>query len=94
MNVMPPPSGLARKRRLKGDRITLAHGGGGKAMRDLIEDVFVAAFENPDMGEMEDQARLTAPALREAGVSDADIHLMTIENPRRIFTGEGPAQRN
>ncbi len=38
--------------------MTLAHGGGGKAMRDLIDDVFVAVFDNPAMGEMEDQARL------------------------------------
>lgn len=43
---------------LKTDTVTLAHGGGGKAMRDLIDDVFVAAFDNPDMGDMEDQARL------------------------------------
>ena len=27
--------------------VTLAHGGGGKAMKDLIDDVFVAAFDNP-----------------------------------------------
>ncbi len=38
--------------------MTLAHGGGGKAMRDLIDDVFVAAFDNPAMGDLEDQARL------------------------------------
>lgn len=44
--------------RLRTDTVTLAHGGGGKAMRDLIDDVFVAAFENADMGDMEDQARL------------------------------------
>ena len=61
MNVMTPP------RRLNVDRVTLAHGGGGKAMRDLIEDVFVTAFQNPEMGEMEDQARLTSSALTEAG---------------------------
>lgn len=42
--------------------ITMAHGGGGRAMRDLIEGVFAAAFRNPDQGEMEDQARLTLPA--------------------------------
>jgi hydrogenase expression/formation protein HypE len=47
---------------LAADTITMAHGGGGKAMRDLIDDVFVGAFDNPDMGEMEDQARLTPPA--------------------------------
>jgi hydrogenase expression/formation protein HypE len=50
--------------RLRADRVTLAHGGGGRAMRDLIEEVFATAFR-PDS--MEDQARLEAPALREAG---------------------------
>lgn len=45
-------------------RITLAHGGGGKAMRALIDTVFAAAFEPPGM---EDQARLTAPALTAEG---------------------------
>lgn len=43
---------------LKSQTVTMAHGGGGKAMRDLIDDVFVAAFDNPDIGDMEDQARL------------------------------------
>ena len=59
--MVPPP------RRLKAERVTLAHGGGGKAMRDLIQDVFTTAFDNPHLGEMEDQARLTAPALAQAG---------------------------
>ena len=64
MNVMAPP------RRLNVDRVTLAHGGGGKAMRDLIEDVFVTAFRNPELpalDALEDQARLTSDALAEAG---------------------------
>lgn len=47
--------------RLKSATVTLSHGGGGKAMRDLIDDVFVAAFDNPAMGDMEDQARLVPP---------------------------------
>lgn len=51
-------------RRMKSDTVTLAHGGGGKAMRDLIEDVFVSVFE-PDS--MEDQARLTNAALANSG---------------------------
>lgn len=51
-------------RRMKSDTVTLAHGGGGKAMRDLIEDVFVSVFE-PDG--MEDQARLTNAALANSG---------------------------
>lgn len=49
---------------LRGDRVTLAHGGGGSAMRDLIEEVFTGVFE-PDS--MEDQARLQAEALAEPG---------------------------
>ncbi len=57
---MESPNG----RRLRGDRVTLAHGGGGKAMRDLIEDVFVGAFEPASM---EDQARLTHDALTQTG---------------------------
>ncbi len=52
---------------LKADRITLAHGSGGKAMRDLIDDVFVSAFDNPAMGEMEDQARISLESLQAKG---------------------------
>ncbi len=50
--------------RLRGVRVTLAHGGGGKAMADLIQDVFTDVFQ-PDT--MEDQARLQAEALAEPG---------------------------
>lgn len=65
MNIHQPTS---RKRpRLIAERITLAHGGGGKAMRDLIDDVFVSAFGNQQAHELEDQARLTSAVLSEAG---------------------------
>ena len=50
--------------KLRDTRITLAHGGGGKAMRDLIEAVFTSKFQ-PDG--MEDQARLEAPELLTSG---------------------------
>jgi len=40
--------------------ITMAHGGGGKAMRDLIREVFASRFKPESM---EDQARLSAPGL-------------------------------
>ncbi len=58
MNMTTPVS------RLRDERVTLAHGGGGKAMRDLIEDVFTAVFQPPGM---EDQARLMTEALQEPG---------------------------
>jgi len=44
-------------RKLKGDTITLSHGSGGKAMRDLIDDVFVSGFDNDELAQLEDQAR-------------------------------------
>lgn len=50
--------------RLRGERVTMAHGGGGKAMRDLIEEIFTDVFQPPGA---EDQARLTSGALTEAG---------------------------
>ncbi|WP_238365347.1 hydrogenase expression/formation protein HypE [Mesobacterium pallidum] len=58
MNMASKPS------RLRGDRVTLAHGGGGRAMRDLIEEVFTDVFR-PESSE--DQARLSHDALRQPG---------------------------
>lgn len=49
---------------LRDERVTLAHGGGGKAMRDLIEEVFTSVFKPAGM---EDQARLSTDALLEPG---------------------------
>ena len=43
-------------RTLRESHVNLSHGSGGKAMRDLIEDVFVSAFDNPQLTAMEDQA--------------------------------------
>ena len=40
--------------------VTLSHGGGGKAMKDLIDDVFVTAFDNPLLAPLDDQARVRA----------------------------------
>jgi hydrogenase expression/formation protein HypE len=57
MNIHPPVP-----RRLRGKvhvpTVTLAHGGGGKAMKDLIDDVFLEAFDNPLLAPLDDQARL------------------------------------
>ncbi|WP_096784911.1 hydrogenase expression/formation protein HypE [Rhodobacter sp. CZR27] len=49
---------------LRDTHVTLAHGGGGQAMRDLIDEVFASVFQPPGM---EDQARLSAEALAEPG---------------------------
>ncbi len=51
-NQSPRPRGKIRV-----DKVNLAHGGGGKAMRDLIDDVFVSEFDNALLASLEDQAR-------------------------------------
>lgn len=47
--------------------ITLAHGGGGSAMRALIDEVFVAAFAQDPTAPQEDQARLALADLTAKG---------------------------
>ncbi|HET7880250.1 MAG TPA: hydrogenase expression/formation protein HypE [Acetobacteraceae bacterium] len=47
--------------------VTLSHGGGGKAMKDLIAQVFVAAFDNPLLAPLDDQARMPMALLAEYG---------------------------
>ncbi|PPC80644.1 MAG: hydrogenase expression/formation protein HypE [Hyphomicrobium sp.] len=66
MNVMP----TSRRRtlgRINVAKVTLAHGGGGKAMKDLIDDVFVSAFDNGLLAPMEDQARIDLAGLAQHG---------------------------
>src|SRR5262245_24234025 len=53
--------------KVRGDNVTLAHGGGGRAMRDLIQDVFLGAFANPELAKLEDQARLSVSELAAQG---------------------------
>jgi hydrogenase expression/formation protein HypE len=52
---------------LKAETINMAHGSGGKAMRDLIEDVFLRSFDNPQLMPMEDQASLALAPLLASG---------------------------
>ena len=47
--------------------ITMAHGGGGRAMRELIERLIVPAFQNPLLAGLEDQARIDLRGLAECG---------------------------
>ena len=54
-------------RKLRADIITLAHGSGGKAMHDLIEDVFVGGFDNEQLSQLEDQARFDLTSLTAQG---------------------------
>jgi hydrogenase expression/formation protein HypE len=66
MNHMPLP-----RRRTLGQvhvaKVTLAHGGGGRAMKELIDDVFVSAFDNSLLAPLEDQARFSLADLAQYG---------------------------
>ncbi len=56
-----------RRASLRDTHVTLAHGSGGRAMRNLIEDVFLAAFDNPLLSPLEDQAVLPLAELAAHG---------------------------
>jgi hydrogenase expression/formation protein HypE len=53
--------------KLRGETITLTHGAGGKAMHDLIEEMFVAGFDNSELDLLEDQARFDLAGLAAQG---------------------------
>ena len=56
-----------RSGKCNANTITMAHGSGGKAMRDLIDDVFVRAFDNDELNKLEDQARFDLNTLTALG---------------------------
>jgi hydrogenase expression/formation protein HypE len=56
-----------RSGKVRGDTITMAHGSGGKAMRDLVDDIFVGTFDNPSLAPLEDQARFALADLARGG---------------------------
>ncbi|TCO62406.1 hydrogenase expression/formation protein HypE [Actinocrispum wychmicini] len=64
-----------RKRRpkVKEERITLAHGSGGKATQTLIEAVFLDAFSNPMLDRLEDAAELSVNETRLALTTDSFV---------------------
>lgn len=47
--------------------VTMAHGSGGQAMQQLIEQLFLQAFANQALNEREDQARLSLAELTALG---------------------------
>ncbi|MDR0806346.1 MAG: hydrogenase expression/formation protein HypE [Enterobacteriaceae bacterium] len=49
------------------DVVTMAHGSGGQAMQQLIEQLFLQAFTNPALNEREDQARIPLSLLSAVG---------------------------
>ena len=63
----------ARKARIREERITLSHGAGGKATSTLIQAVFLEAFRNPVLEQLEDGATLQTAAGRLAFTTDSFV---------------------
>ncbi|MFM6216175.1 MAG: hydrogenase expression/formation protein HypE [Dolichospermum sp.] len=56
-----------RPSQIKDTHINLSHGSGGKAMRDLINNIFVKSFDNPILSQLQDQATFDLSGLSQHG---------------------------
>ncbi|MFC5746240.1 hydrogenase expression/formation protein HypE [Actinomadura rugatobispora] len=62
-----------RKPRVREERITLAHGAGGKATQTLVEALFVEAFRNPALEALDDGAVLGVDGARVVFTTDTYV---------------------
>ena len=69
--------GYVRPLDLKTGRIDMGHGAGGKAMAQLIDEIFARAFTNDYLAQGDDGAVLPAPAPGERLVMATDAHVVS-----------------
>jgi hydrogenase expression/formation protein HypE len=62
-----------RAPRFRDDRITMAHGAGGKASRALVEGLVVPLLDNPALAQLSDAALVTAAGTRLALTTDSFV---------------------
>ena len=72
-NGMSLPKPIRRKLDLKNGRVDLSHGAGGRAMGQLIEDIFHAAFDNDWLRAGNDQSAFDVAAGRMVMTTDAYV---------------------
>lgn len=68
-----PTRAIKRKIDLKNGRVDLSHGSGGRAMAQLIADIFHAAFDNEWLRRADDQAVFDVPPGRLAMTTDGYV---------------------
>jgi hydrogenase expression/formation protein HypE len=71
----PVKPGYTRALDIKHGRVDLSHGSGGRAMAQLVEQLFAAAFDNEWLNQRNDQALLPRPAGRI--VISTDCHVVS-----------------
>ncbi|MFO0146108.1 MAG: hydrogenase expression/formation protein HypE [Betaproteobacteria bacterium] len=69
----PVKTGYSRPLDIKHGRVDLTHGSGGRAMAQLIEQLFAAAFDNPLLAQGNDGAVLTLPPGRVVMATDSHV---------------------
>jgi len=62
-----------RRPRVRDERITLVHGAGGKATRDLVEALFLEELGNPLLDPLGDSALIDAGGVKLAFTTDAHV---------------------
>ena len=63
----------ARKLDFVAGRVDMTHGSGGKAMAQLVDELFIAAFDNPMLAQKNDQAMFEVPAGRMVMTTDGYV---------------------
>ncbi|RAU20658.1 hydrogenase expression/formation protein HypE [Paramagnetospirillum kuznetsovii] len=58
---------------LKTGRVDLTHGGGGRAMAQLVEELFIKGFDNEALNQRNDQAAFDVPAGRMVMTTDGYV---------------------
>jgi hydrogenase expression/formation protein HypE len=72
---------MANGTEFRDTHISLAHGNGGRMMRELIEQVFVTALANPHLDTNADAVALPIPADRELMVTTDGFTVQPLEFP-------------
>jgi hydrogenase expression/formation protein HypE len=72
---------MPRKTGFRDTHVSLAHGNGGRMMRELIEELFVAALANPQLDTSADAVSLPVPADRELVVTTDGFTVQPLEFP-------------
>jgi hydrogenase expression/formation protein HypE len=62
-----------RKAKVTDERITLAHGAGGKATKTLVEGLFLEQFRNPSLAALDDAAALSVGGVQLAFSTDTYV---------------------
>lgn len=69
----PRRNRFPRRLDLKHGQVEMSHGGGGRAMAQLIEELFIAAFDNPWLRAQDDGAQFSVPAGRLVMATDSHV---------------------